>query len=434
MDFSKDSLGRQKFADLLISYATRLATVSASPAGRVIAVDAPWGSGKSWIAKRLPAHFEADSRIGACVYVDAFEFDYHQDPFAVVTSAILDGFQKQPAAVVNLKRAAMKVIKVSLPAIGKGMLKVGGKAIGVDADDLVGAVVEAGTDASEKAIEQMLDTVAKTSATTAAFKAKLTELANTSENSAPLVVIIDELDRCRPSYALEMLERVKHLFDVPNVVFIFFVHAPALHSAVRKTYGQDINPSEYLRKFFAVTVGLPIANKPDYNRSDQTTFLVDFLTAQYGTPQGGENSPEGHFQRGLTVFAPVFRASFRDIESAMLLWQLSPKNARLDPHLAAYVLLLKVRDSSKIELLKSRTPTSYKTEADRLGAIDKYEDGLITFVRDVLLYATDPSLYAADLNQESARSIHSYSIEDCKQGMRDFHRAIFSLDLEYVRV
>ena len=110
--------------------------------------------------------------------------------------------------------------------------------------------MEAGTDASDKAIEQMLDTVAKTSATTAAFKAKLTKLANTSENSAPLVVIIDELDRCRPSYALEMLERVKHLFDVPNVVFIFFVYAPALLSAVRKTYGQDIDPSEYLRKFF----------------------------------------------------------------------------------------------------------------------------------------------------------------------------------------
>ena len=197
MDFSQDNLGRQKFADLLISYATRLATVSASPAGRVIAIDAPWGSGKSWIAKRLPAHFEADRRIGACVYVDAFQFDYHQDPFAVVTSAILNGFQKQPAAVVNLKLAAMKVIKVSLPAIGKGMLKAGGKAIGVDADDLVGAVVEAGTDASDKAIEQMLDTVAKTSATTAAFKAKLTELSNTSENRAPLVVIIDELDRCR---------------------------------------------------------------------------------------------------------------------------------------------------------------------------------------------------------------------------------------------
>ncbi|QTN28224.1 AAA family ATPase [Rhodoferax sp. AJA081-3] len=432
MDFSTDNLGRQKFADLLIGYATRLATVPISPAGRVIAVDAPWGAGKSWIARRLPSHFEADNRIGTCVYVDAFQFDYHQDPFAVVTSAILEGFQKQPAAVRSLKNAAVKVLKVSLPAIGKGLMKAGGRAIGVDTDDFVGEIVDAGTDASDKAIEQMLDTFSKTSATTAAFKEKLSELANTSENCSPLVVIIDELDRCRPSYALELLERVKHLFDVKNVVFIFFVHTPALHSAVRKTYGQDINPSEYLKKFFAVTVGLPIAQKPDYKKSDQTDFLAAFLSAQYGEPEGGSRDREVHFRRSLCVFAPMFQASFRDLESVMLLWNISLPNINLDPQLAAYALLLKVKDPSKIAILKVKNPVAYRTEFERLGPVEQYEDGLIAFVRDIFLLAFDET--AAKAKQGSEQKMSYYSIEDYKQGLRDLHRIFFNLDLEYIRL
>ena len=196
VDFAKDNLGRQKFADLLIGYAAGLGAAVNAPSGRVIAVDAPWGSGKSWIAKRLPSHLTADKRIGACVYVDAFHFDYHQDPFSVLTSAILDGLKYEHVAVSNLKDAAVKVLKTTLPAIGKGLVKIGGKAIGIDTDELVAVAIDAVSDSSETAIKQMLDTFAQTNASTEAFKRKLGELAIANENNAPLVVVIDELDRC----------------------------------------------------------------------------------------------------------------------------------------------------------------------------------------------------------------------------------------------
>ena len=44
------------------------------------------------------------------------------------------------------------------------------------------------------------------------------------ETGRPLVFIIDELDRCRPTFAIELLERVKHIFDVPDLVFVFGVN------------------------------------------------------------------------------------------------------------------------------------------------------------------------------------------------------------------
>lgn len=275
MAFEKDDLERAKFADLLISLSAGLASATVLPAGRVIAVDAPWGSGKSWIAKQLPDHFKASSQIGACVYVDAFEFDYHQDPFAVVTSAILANYKTETAAVKSLKKAAVDILKVTLPAVGKGIVKAGINYVGFD-EDIVDDIKDAGEAASEKAISKMLDTFTKTTETTKAFKTKLEALVKTNNEQAPLVVVIDELDRCRPSFALEMLERVKHLFDIQNVVFIFFAHSPALHSAIRKTYGNEINPSEYLRKFIAITIGLPISNKSTYKKIDKVDFLENF--------------------------------------------------------------------------------------------------------------------------------------------------------------
>lgn len=66
---------------------------------------------------------------------------------------------------------------------------------------------------------------------------------------APVIIIIDELDRCRPSYAIKLLEEIKHLFDVPGIVFIFGMHANQLAHSVQATYGNSFNGSAYLKRF-----------------------------------------------------------------------------------------------------------------------------------------------------------------------------------------
>jgi predicted KAP-like P-loop ATPase len=95
-------------------------------------------------------------------------------------------------------------------------------------------VAEASEKLSEKAVSELLNTFQETVASTSAFQKKLAELAKASNGT--LVVIIDELDRCRPDFALALLERVKHLFDVEGVAFLLFVHTPALNSAIANRY------------------------------------------------------------------------------------------------------------------------------------------------------------------------------------------------------
>lgn len=430
MAFEKDDLGRQSFADLLIDLSAGLASATVLPAGRVIAVDAPWGSGKSWIAKQLPEHFESSSKIGASVYIDAFEFDFHQDPFAVVASAILESFNTNTVAFRNFKTTAIDVMRTALPVIAKGAIKVGANFLGVDSDKVYESAVEAGSEASEKGIEKMLDTFSKTKLTTNKFKEKLAELVQTNSPDTPLVVVIDELDRCRPSFALEMLERVKHLFDVPNVIFIFFVHTPALHSAIRKTYGNDINPSEYLRKFIAITIGLPISNQSTNYRRDEVAFFKLFLNSQYPI-SAPITRQEDDFRNALIVFAPVFKSSYRDIENVMLLWQLLRiKFGDLTLH-AAYFLLVKIKEPEQFNSLKNGNVKAYEHEIFRLTENNDY---YTNYIRDMFLFASEPDLYT-NPQSKNTKKLKSYKNErDNNDDLRFMKITISTLELEYLRL
>ena len=69
------------------------------------------------------------------------------------------------------------------------------------------------------------------------------------DSSKPLLFFIDELDRCRPTFAIEMLERIKHLFDVKNMVFVLSIDKKQLEAITAAVYGERIDASEYLRRF-----------------------------------------------------------------------------------------------------------------------------------------------------------------------------------------
>lgn len=432
MAFEKDALERQKFADLLISLSAGLASATVLPAGRVIAVDAPWGSGKSWIAKKLPDHFKDSNQIGACVYVDAFEFDYHQDPFAVVTSAILANYKTETAAAKSLKDAAVAILKVTLPAVGKGLVKAGINYAGFD-EKIVDSMENAGEAASDKAISNMLDTFSKTSETTSAFKAKLEALVKTNTEQAPLVVVIDELDRCRPSFALEMLERVKHLFDVPNVVFIFFVHTPALHSAICKTYGEGINPAEYLRKFIAITIGLPVAENAVHTSFDIEEHFKKFLNSQY--PESNQiPTTERQFREAVTVYASLFHATFRDIENVMLIWQLLKLQNKNFGLIIAYLLFIRIKNPDQFNLLKNKNISAYELELQRLADPSNYESRYVGYMRDLFIYCLDPKIFEKSDSLTMKKITMHNSERDLENNLQGMNRIFSILSLEYLRL
>ena len=87
------------------------------------------------------------------------------------------------------------------------------------------------------------------------FKELLVKL--TEDEVSPIVIVINELDRCRPDYALSVLEVIKHFFAVPKVHFILGINGVALENSVKARYGAEMDAESYLRKFINVSFSLP---------------------------------------------------------------------------------------------------------------------------------------------------------------------------------
>lgn len=70
----------------------------------------------------------------------------------------------------------------------------------------------------------------------------VTAVTGIKQKELPAFIFIDELDRCRPSYAVEMLETIKHIFDISGVVFVVATDTEQLQHAVKVVYGEDLMP------------------------------------------------------------------------------------------------------------------------------------------------------------------------------------------------
>lgn len=96
------------------------------------------------------------------------------------------------------------------------------------------------------------------------------------ERGNRLVIFIDELDRCRPAYAVQLLERIKHYFDDERVTFVFSVNFAQLQHTIKSYYGHFFDATRYLDKFFDLRISLP---EIDYRRFIEYKF--SFFTSGY---------------------------------------------------------------------------------------------------------------------------------------------------------
>ena len=107
-------------------------------------------------------------------------------------------------------------------------------------------------------------------------------LRNTAEelsmkhHGKPLIIAIDELDRCRPSYAIELLEMAKHFFSVDNIVFVLAIDKSQLTHAIKAIYGSNFDTIGYLRRFIDLDFRLPAPDRTRFmkNLMDQTLLKI----------------------------------------------------------------------------------------------------------------------------------------------------------------
>ncbi|MDO9352429.1 MAG: P-loop NTPase fold protein, partial [Solirubrobacteraceae bacterium] len=247
----------------------------------------------------------------------------------------------------KLLEAAGKVLKGTVPTAIKVASSLGLKAVGLsneDFSDAVGAVKDAAVkgaeELSEAAVEKMFDSYAKAEAVQTQFVQALSKI--TSSEKKPVVVLIDELDRCRPSFALEFLEQIKHLFVADNVVFVLFWNARAIQESIRHTYGQRTQAEAYLSKFVALDVPLLTPERRSGRRFRRFgTFVRNEVTRN--VPQGADGS---YFAECLEQLSDLLNPSLRDVQRAVRLFVQLKAYEMGRAHLVAYLLLLKVTDDA----------------------------------------------------------------------------------------
>jgi mRNA-degrading endonuclease YafQ of YafQ-DinJ toxin-antitoxin module len=351
--FDNDKLDRKQLAEKLTGYLERLND------GAVLAIDAPWGEGKTWFGRNW--NKDLNEKDFKTIYIDSFEQDYIEDPFILITSEILNVLKEDEADnIEELKRSGVEVAKRLLPIGIKASVNLLGRFIGssdlvgeikdafeVSGDntsdtqgtDDVGEAVEAGEkvalDLTNKWISDKLDGFVNDKIVMSEFKNQLQTYAES--NNKPLVIFIDELDRCKPTFAVNLIERIKHFFDIPNIVFVLLLNREQLENAVQGVYGINTDASKYLDKFVNFYFRLPKQNKEDHRSEYRIENFINLTMEKYNFTKSRDDG----FITWLKYWNEYFDLSLRDLEKCVALYAFAyPTNAA---YLLAYFIVLKVK-------------------------------------------------------------------------------------------
>lgn len=296
-----DFLERKPYADFLTTYLIDRVKDQDGQSTKsfTLALDAQWGQGKTFFVSKWAEDLKSNVPAFPVLAFDAWNADYASDPLVAFMAAFKDALDQAinkaglkaalkkkatdhvAAAVNGLRRAILPAGK----QLAKGLLL---KTTGVateeiyeaykDGADVVGSTTESDVlaqgslEAVNKSLDKFFDKLLEGQAERqkaieefrAAIKTSLQTLVDSGKAQLPMFVFIDELDRCRPNFAITLLEGVKHLFGVPGVCFVVSTNMLQLSEAVKAVYGQGFDGYGYLKRFFDVEYTLPSATGSKY--------------------------------------------------------------------------------------------------------------------------------------------------------------------------
>jgi len=249
----KDPLGRNEQMN------TFLGLLNSITKNATIAIDGDWGSGKTIFVKQIEylsrkssegIDMLSDTTIESfrknydVYYFNAWENDYHKDPLqSLLFSLINDTWSLR-------EKVGDKVVKLT-KGLKRSITKVATLGV-IDAEQIdkaenISSLAKDINTASER--KQAVDDILKN------------YLDITGKR---LLFIVDELDRCRPTYAVNLLEVVKHYYNDERIVFLLSTNNQQLSHTIRKVYGQSFDGPAYLNKFYDLIFNLPDLEPKSY--------------------------------------------------------------------------------------------------------------------------------------------------------------------------
>lgn len=278
-----DLLDRAKHANFLTKTInnevnpTKISDID-SITSHVLNLNADWGAGKTYFLKRWAKSIEQDHPV---VYIDTWSTDYLESPLITVLTELLEQLKEQTSKKDTQLAIdkANNVLKKAAPKVASAVMK---KFLGFDlsvfTSDSEAEITDSQCNDASKRGDSKKNEINFAAAGEAILSQFYSEHKSHKQNvealsksikdwvqlvkenpvdesctaiiDYPAYIFIDELDRCKPTYAVEMLEAIKHVFDIPGLVFIVATNTKELQHTVKAVYGVGFNAESYLNRFF----------------------------------------------------------------------------------------------------------------------------------------------------------------------------------------
>lgn len=371
--FPEDKLDRVKYASFLTKLLASQGFDESRSEGEkernyVLNLNSGWGSGKTYFLKRWSEDLKKHYPV---VYVDAWKKDYSDDPLMTVISSIIEQLREQAGKAKDdpkfkVPRKLIGLLKAAAPGIGRGLFK---RYVGIDpvaimnADDLdenIGTIE--GEDgkyvdmsfAASAAVTYLIDEHDAKSAAIESLKKAVYDWVQAVTSlkgvDLPAFIFIDELDRCRPSYAVEMLETIKHIFDIKGVVFVVATDTEQLQHAVKAIYGEGFDAKVYLSRFFNSRYSL---KKPNLENFLEVHSDANKLSGEYLRDLKIEIIPFNEDAqvtlRNISVVLDAFKVSARTAiqiaDRVVATISNMPRGSKIDILMLTALLCIKEKDN-----------------------------------------------------------------------------------------
>ncbi|WP_368236242.1 KAP family P-loop NTPase fold protein [Clostridium perfringens] len=328
----------------------------------VLAIDSSWGTGKTTFINKWINMLKTDPNYNdnfETIYFNAWENDYSNDALLSLICQI----NKSISKTLENNKTLLENHKEKFKKIGKlaGTLAIKYAARGaLDSVDWNKNLEDGLSEFSNKVGESIFKQHTIQNDTRKILRKNLIEYQNIIGKK--IIIFIDELDRCKPTYSIQILETIKHLFNLNNYVFVISLDKIQLSHSIKTIYGQDMDSDSYLRRFFDLDYTLPANNNKVYIEEKFDSIFNNFTNTYY-------------FKVFLKNIFIQEKYSLRDIDKALSFSEIlisnveffnkdylddsnidwNPLKILISCHLYSYFINIKIKHSNLMNTIFSRS-------------------------------------------------------------------------------
>lgn len=305
----------------------------------ILSINANYGSGKTFFLKRWAEELKQKGE--KVVFFNAWDCDFVEKPLLPFLYNFIEQLKQQGLVKYDFNKDVKNSINILSFWFKKLIYKSSLETLNID--DLLEK-----TCAHSISIPMLksLKDYQKLQNIMIDFKNGITEVIS-KLNDKNIYIFVDELERCRPIFAIELLEAIKHLFNVKGLVFILGIDRSQLKHTISNIYGCGMDGEGYLRRFIDLELELP---KPNIK------IFTNYLQQKFEIKNNLENTNQNwaidynEFNKYFNLFANLYPMQLRDIEQVYakfnLITKMIDENKNKIMPILALLLVLKIKDTT----------------------------------------------------------------------------------------